>query len=320
MEKIEFYFNRELNIDMISETFRKAFKVEFDKEYWCWRFKNNPLGKKIYINYILENNTLAAYYAVSPCMVEIEGRGKFKIALSNMTMTHPDYQGRGYFKKLADALFEQLKRDGFIGVFGFANQNSHYGFKKYLNWKDLSPLNIFKTDQSHFRSNLIKEDKNYSFEESLVNEELIAIAANMRFSTNRINIHRDTDILKWRMLTIPNQKYHVLKVTSGNLVYAEVFYKFYKEDIDILEYFYSPVIEKESLETLGICINYFIKKFGKPVNIWSNVHSEEHLYLEKIGFCETNFITYFGFIPFCDDKEILDYRNWHYRFMDSDVF
>ena len=99
MSKVEIYHNKPLSIDLIKDTFEASFNIIFDKEYWQWRFLNNPNNKKTYISYIVENGVLAAYYAVSPMIIIIDGKEE-KVALSNMTMTHPDFRGRGYFKKL----------------------------------------------------------------------------------------------------------------------------------------------------------------------------------------------------------------------------
>jgi hypothetical protein len=54
--------------------------------------------------------------------------------------------------------------------------------------------------------------------------------------------------------------------------------------------------------------------------MWSNLHSTEHVELEKFGFQETVFSTYFGVILFDKIPELAKYKKWHYRLMDSDVF
>ena len=79
---------------------------------------NNPISNKIYINYLLEGGKLVAYYAVSPCEIVINNK-TYKVALSNMTMTHPSHSGKGYFKMLATALYQELKKDDFVAVYGF---------------------------------------------------------------------------------------------------------------------------------------------------------------------------------------------------------
>ena len=50
------------------------------------------------------------------------------------------------------------------------------------------------------------------------------------------------------------------------------------------------------------------------------LHTEEHLILEKIGFREETVTTHFGVIDFTGQDGISDIRNWHYRFLDSDLY
>jgi len=70
----------------------------------------------------------------------------------------------------------------------------------------------------------------------------------------------------------------------------------------------------------NILVEIFFAGKVNRINIWSNLYTEEHIQLEKLGFRETYFNTYFGIIPFKNYKEIFDVRNWHYRFIDSDLF
>ena len=66
---------------------------------------------------------------------------------------------------------------------------------------------------------------------------------------------------------------------------------------------------------------YLFAKNVEQINIWSNLYSDEHLMLEKIGFQNTNFSTYFGVILFNTKfKKILSIKNWYYSFFDSDVY
>ncbi|MCK4501006.1 GNAT family N-acetyltransferase [Candidatus Babeliales bacterium] len=320
MAKIEFFFEKELSLKMIADTFKKTFNQKFDFEYWNWRFKNNPNNEKIYINYIIENGILAAYYAVSPCVIEIESKGIFKIALSNMTMTHPDFQGRGYFKKLAFELYNVLKQDGFVGVYGFANVNSHYGFRKYLNWVDLASLNIFKTSKTSFRNFLLKDKENYNFKNFNLDNKNLEITKTLSFKTNKIHLVRDIKNLYWRFFSNPSQTYFGLKINEGQTVAGLILYKLFGDEIDIMEYFFNPGFEEQRYNILGIGIEYLMNKYKGNLNIWSNLYTQEHLMLEKLGFKELEFNSYFGIIPFVDNQELLDIKNWHYRFMDSDIF
>ena len=318
MSKVEIYHNKPLSLNLIAETFEASFNIKFDKESWEWRFLNNPNSEKTYISYIIENGVLASYYAVSPMKILINGKEE-KIALSNMTMTHPNYRGKGYFKKLAQTLFDNLKENNFIGVFGFANHNSHYGFRKYLNWNDLSILNIFSIKPNEFRKIKVQE-YNIEFNIELVNNNntLKNIESLATSDLNKIKIKRDLNNLEWRLKNNPSKEYKVQIGKINNEVVSLLFYKNYNHEIDVMEFFYVDSLNK--IDLLNQCIYDLIETTNSTINLWSNLHSEEHINLEKQGFQEVGFNTYFGIIPFTENKDILNIKNWHYRFIDSDIF
>ena len=319
MTQVNFFFENELDINLISDCFKESFKKNFDAKYWFWRFKLNPNSKKVYISYIIENGKLASYYAVSPGVIELNKKKQF-IALSNMTMTNPQFKGKGYFKTLAIELFKKLKQNKFIAVYGFANHNSHYGFRKHLNWNDLESLNIFKTNEKLFRFNLSKNLNNYTFRDSEITHQDIRIAQKMTFKSNKIYLLRDINNLNWRLTQNPSQKYFVMKIIKKNNIIGLIFYKLHIGNIDIMEYFYLPTFDEEKYNIFGAGIKFLLNFYKSEINIWSNLYTEEHIVLEKMGFIESNFNSYFGIIPLTDCNEILDIKNWHFRFIDSDIF
>ena len=63
-----------------------------------------------------------------------------------------------------------------------------------------------------------------------------------------------------------------------------------------------------------------MEKGIKKINMWSNLNSEEHLMLEKIGFIECQFNAYFVYYPINIIFNNIDIKDMHYRFIDSDVY
>jgi len=277
MANIEFYFDKALNIDLIAETFQSAFGQEFNFEIWKWRFLQNQNDDKIFISYIIEDGKLAAYYAVSPAIVSFNGKQQ-KVALSNMTMTHPDFQGKGYFKLLANELYAKLKENNYIGVFGFANANSHYGFRKYLNWHDLAMLNIFKTTPETFRPFLIREKEKLVFEEYPLNQVTVELLKETSVSDNKIEVNRDLNNYFWRLVSIPEKKYQLLLTKNENGEELILVFKLFGNEIDIMEMFYKNRQGSDSQQLLGGAIDYLISIYKNPINTWSSLQSDEHLF------------------------------------------
>lgn len=317
---MEFYSNKKIEITKISELFQKSFNQSFNQDYWEWRFLKNPNSSETFIAYVEEGDLIAAYYAVSPCILSIKNRGEFNVALSNMTMTHPDFQGKGYFKKLAASLYDLLKSKKFIGVYGFANQNSHYGFRKYLNWVDLAELNNFEVLRENYRSNLISRNLDVKIDLQKTSTALLKKLATFYYNDKNISILRDYTNLNWRFIENPLNQYYTICVEADKFEIVLIF-KTYFDSIDIMEIFCSEENQELKEKHLFIAFDYLFSIGKSKINIWTNIHSDEHLYLEKFGFKKNNFSTYFGFIPFTNNfDEVLDLKNWHFRFCDSDVY
>jgi len=316
--KVENYFEKPLKIELIKETFKKTFKRDFDESYWYWRFLENPVSNRVYINYIIENKVLVAYYAVSPCLIEIHGH-EYLIALSNMTMTHPNFQGMGLFSLLANDMKKTLTKDGFIGIFGFANHNSHYGFRKKLKWNDLCVLNQFQLSKSTMKCGENNKSTIEVFDKRL-NEEHLILCDDFFVANSPIKLNRSRKILNWRLIKNPQHQYRAICCKVRSVIEGIFIVKEYEKELDVIEFFYKEYDKSEEL--IKTFVSFVIEKYS-AVNIWSNLYSMEHLALERIGFMEKGFNTYFGFIPlspFEDEDTIYSIKNWHYRFLDSDIY
>ncbi len=306
-----------IDFDLIDTLFKSSFNQSLNSDYWNWRFLHNPVSTKVYINYLMDGDKLIAYYAVSPCEINIDNK-TYKIALSNMTMTHPDYTRRGYFKLLATNLFEDLRKDDFIGVYGFANTNSHHGFKKNLGWKDLAALNMFSLVKDDFNKELLEHEVQYTLKNSILSRDDLLAIDELNFTDSSIHLSRSKGWLNWRLIENPNNDYYSLKIYGDSDLRGVVIYKKYLKSIDIMEIFYKNKINK--FEMLNIAINHLLTQDTLNLNCWANLQSDEYSMMEKVGFKEGEFNTNFGIIPFIKNEKLLDVKNWHYRFIDSDVF
>lgn len=99
-------------------------------EYLRWLYRDNPAGAVVGTD-AWDGPRLAAHYACVPAAASLEGRDR-TVLLSLNTATHPDYQGRGLFTRLAETTYEAGARDGHALVYGVANANSTPGFLRKL--------------------------------------------------------------------------------------------------------------------------------------------------------------------------------------------
>ena len=319
LKNIRLYHECPVPLSRIAETYALAYGRPFWADYWTWRFLCNPFSDRVYIACLLEEDVLASYYAVSPARLLIRGQGEYKVALSNMTMTHPTYRGRGCFREVAQVLLEQLEQDGYLGVFGFANHRSHYGFRKYLNWRDLFVTTLFTLRREKTVNCIRVAYGGPLFEQGPVDLQILREATELSYSGLPVSLQRSYEGLKWRLFDHPRQKYRYLRIRRGDAT-GILFYKRYGQAIDIMEFFYAGEPGPTGGKLLAEAAASLATTEDRDINLWSNFHSQEHLYLERAGFEESAFSGYFGFIPLSKDADIPNPEEWHIRFLDSDVY
>lgn len=110
----------------------------FTAEYLDWLYLGNPDGRAFGFD-AREDGQLAAHYVCVPATVHIDGE-KVRVLLSLNTATHPQFQGKGLFTKLAAMTYEAAAQAGFAGVYGVANANSTPGFVRKLSFQLVRPL------------------------------------------------------------------------------------------------------------------------------------------------------------------------------------
>lgn len=108
------------------------------KDYLRWLYVANPAGRMLGFNAFFEGR-LVAHYACVPASVKVTGI-KRRAILSLNTATHPDFQGRGLFTRLADQTYEAATALGIDLVFGVANAKSTQGFVRKLGFQLVAPL------------------------------------------------------------------------------------------------------------------------------------------------------------------------------------
>jgi GNAT superfamily N-acetyltransferase len=112
-------------------------------EELAWQYLQNPCGEAIYVNAHDESGQLMAHYAVIPTFPFLDPKfSGLKTYLSLNTAVHPKAQGKGLFKKTAQAVYNHLADLGDHAVLGVANENSVYGFINYLGFHLLGQLKV----------------------------------------------------------------------------------------------------------------------------------------------------------------------------------
>jgi hypothetical protein len=303
----------------ILELFELVFKQKFSIENWMWRFRHNPAGKHL-IKLMWEGDKLIGQYAVSPIIMKVDGHDVLT-AHSLSTMTHPDYGGRGIFKQLSTALYDELENNlNCKAIWGFPNNNSHYGFVKSLKWENLSVLHTLGLDIKKIQKKDIKFkvktiDKFDEPHSNFINEKISSFAS--------VYVKKDVEYLNWRFTDKPTTKYwcYEFESDSGKAVIITKFYPTgnnNKYDLNIVDCF------MDNYEEIHDYIDFIIKESKLEfhrVSMWTNLFDPNHLLLERQGFVPVLPQTYLAARIHHSMPELFtNYKNWYISMSDSDVF
>lgn len=299
----------------ILELFETSFGKKLLPQFWNWRFADHPSGRYM-IMLMWDGDRVVGHYALSPCKMIIQGQ-ELMTALSMTTMTHPDYAGRGIFTQLADALYEEQHDScGLAAVWGYPNNNSHYGFIKNVKWRNLEQVPTFSVEAKHVQHvsssvNVVQDFANFKHDV---------------YSQAPARIQLDASYLNWRYMKNPVNKYVVFE-RQTNTGYSFAVAKRYNSfsfpgqtEVDIMEWEVpdDAVIQSEFLFEIK---EYFASDNVRCINMWMPLNDSRHIQLEKLGFCNTAPITYFGVRLLNKDCDVLlDIRNWYYGMGYSDIY
>lgn len=301
----------------ILELFEQTYGKPLSPEFWRWRFAENPYGNLL-IQLADDSGKLAAHYAVSSVRFQSKGR-QYLAAHSMTTMTHPEYQGRGLFTKLAADLYASLKDKGYKFVWGFPNQNSFYGFIKNLGWKSVAeiPTLICNTPAVKDSSLVCKTDFSVASYEVFWSE----IKGSYIFS-----IDKDAQYIRWRYLAHPTNKYQTYSFFEGTKQVGFCVVKPYEDkgvrSIDVLE---CHAVDSACLDkVLAWLRGSFIGEQGyNKLHAWLNVSSTRYLNYFKNGFRHMTPLTYLGICILSElgsSVDVESYKNWEIAMGDSDVY
>jgi GNAT superfamily N-acetyltransferase len=300
----------------ILNLFRLAFSQEMPYDYWTWRFKHNPFSEDRFIQLMWDNEKLVGHYSLSPVELLINGL-VHQTALSMTTMTHPAYGGKGIFTQLAEALYGVLQAKHYTMVWGFPNENSHYGFNKNLKWQDVATIPMLSLKAGDLKSSALTG----AYEQPNTFTDDLASLLNQ--TEKSVSLHKTAAYLNWRYISIPTVNYKIITTEGGSaiLVYKVIpsFSDPSKREVDIMDIQFKN--DHETLKKLLAAVRHAEGDDIHQFNIWDSIFSKKQALLEKAGFKMASPITYLGFLNFDHQRTTVgDYKNWEVNFGLSDVF
>ena len=203
------------------------------ERYLSWQYLNNPFGLPFY-SIAFDNDLIIGQYIIIPIKILIDGEILIG-SLSLNTLTHPNYQGKGLFIKLAKETYKLCSFSNVNFTIGFPNPLSHKGFINKLNFDEIitlsllfKPLKLTNLLSSIFYKNNIKHggDIFFNFETNFkkniflrylsYNDSLLFDKFWNNLIHDKITLFKDFNYIKWRYLDNPHRLYHpIISLNNG---------------------------------------------------------------------------------------------------------
>ena len=232
----------------INDLFNQVFQQKRTLMEWEWKFKENPHSDLHLITVAEDADKIVGHYASIPVFMQC-GRERFLFAYHVDTFVHPDYRNLKIISDLYSVHKEIGAKRGYIGAFGFPNEQAYMVGKRLLGYYDLLKLSnlycrlnwrqpvkrrlkgipvslekaIQKASSKYYsvyfskRSSKFQVIHDYIFDERV---NRLWERAQQHFSTLCI---RDLPYLTWRYMSNPLKAYNILAVgdeeINGYLVY-----------------------------------------------------------------------------------------------------
>lgn len=243
-EKIEI---REANIedapmivDVMNDVFKEQqyFGLDRDINYWSWKHEQNIFGKSILI--VAEKDSkivgLRAFWSW-----RLKCRGQFLKAFQPVdTFVHPEYQGRGLFRKMNIMAVQKAIDNNADLIFNFPNKNSLPGnlslgwnYVSKLNWivKLISPVKVLRSLNSKDKAQSAEIPEDLAFTESVCNSIDVDTVFNGTFRTDYTK-----EYFKWRYARHPFFNYGIISTADGAKLVFTIIQKGSLNQIVVVDY------------------------------------------------------------------------------------
>ena len=192
--------------------------------FWRWKHIENPFGKSPVLLACDGDNVVGVR-----AFMLWEWRHQNQIIRSARavdTAIHPDYQGKGIFIKLTQALLNQCRDFKIEFIFNTPNEKSLPGYLK-LGWQKIGRLSI----NSHVRVSLVSGRKAKPGLKNDFQLDRVLFRNSQTISTNE-----SSQFLQWRYLKNPNIPYEYHQDDCGWYIYRTKKSGYMKE-MRVVEFF-----------------------------------------------------------------------------------
>lgn len=294
------------------ELYKTAFKDYMDENTFMRRYYDNPYDD-VCMCLAIDNGKIVANYSASPRRVRMQHK-VVKCAQSLNTVTDPLYYGKGLFVQLAKLLYKDLEDKGYKFVYGFPNNISNRTFNSKLEWKTIYEIPTLELDLTNLHEiPSTNRGKNIIYRSGIPNK----ISKKQLSVSKKYEVDKDCSYLQWRYTDTRDKKYHFIQDTNESWA----IFKVYGNDIvNVVEICSDNIDGFEEL--IRWIINYAFRLNLKKLTLWETINTDEHNFLEKVGFRNNYPIYTFGgkLLDSSLSEDIFDYRLWKLQLGDENEY
>lgn len=273
------------DVPSLKETFELCFNTKPSDEYFQWKYFDNPSGEVVAF-VAAHDKTIAAFYGVIPEFYVVNGEIR-KIHQSMDTMTHPNYQRRGLFVKLAEMTYAIVQETaGDLKVIGIGGPTSYGGLVKKLKWKDVNKFKYIFTNKYLFKAaNLLSRSKNLEIAKiNEMNQELANFLNNRKMSDKPIQPHVSADFFNWRVLNSADRDFRALQIKDKGATVGVCVYVMDEKERCLIHFLGFSNEDLFSEYTNAVVGHLFKETRAQFVFTWEPLNKNFHKALQKAGF------------------------------------
>lgn len=234
MEISKIKINHEIKKSFLN-LINNTLNINQTKEWFDWKFHNNPYDSNSLIFGAVENNNIIGMQPYMPYLVS-DGKGnKIKAAKACHTAVNKNYRRQGIFSNSLKVSYEYFKKNGYKLLFVYPNNNSLPGYLK-MGWKDIGVIDghfyfnslsriLYKKFDNVFLKyitipfDLIIDsltDNKFNYKDLLIKNKFINKNDVVNFNNNIYKIYKDSSYFKWRFIQVPQQNYEFITIYRNN--------------------------------------------------------------------------------------------------------
>jgi GNAT superfamily N-acetyltransferase len=183
--------------------------------FWRWKHLDNPFGVSPVL-LAFQGEQLIGVRAFMHWQWQ-QGDKIYKAVRAVDTATHPDFQGKGIFKKLTLQLVDSCTASGVDFIFNTPNKSSQPGYIK-MGWHSLGNMKVYTRALFNRHKRSPDFNNQYTFQEKAIRQ--VDLDANM---ATTIATKRSPAYLVWRYRVNPNVSYYSFDGSAGGSPYLTLF-------------------------------------------------------------------------------------------------